>query len=106
MILMQINQLVKRYGAETILNNIKLEIKTNDRIAIVGRNGAGKSTLLKIMAGILPYDEGEIHKPKDLTFGYLDQHTGLDTEETIWNEMLSVCHTLIREERALREMEL
>lgn len=106
MILMQINQLTKRFGAEVILSNIKLEIKTNDRIAIVGRNGAGKSTLLKIMAGILPYDEGEIHKPKDITIDYLDQHTGLETKETIWNEMLSVFQPLIEEEKALRELEL
>ena len=105
MILLQINQLVKHFGAETILNNIKLEVKSNDRIAIVGRNGSGKSTLLKIMAGILPYDEGEIHQSKDVRIGYLDQHTGLETEETIWNEMKKVFHELIDEEKALREME-
>lgn len=105
MILLQINQLVKYFGAETILNNIKLEVKSNDRIAIVGRNGSGKSTLLKIMAGILPYDEGEIHQSKDVRIGYLDQHTGLETEETIWNEMKKVFHELIDEEKALREME-
>src|SRR5699024_980883 len=103
MILLQINQLAKRFGAETILTNIKLEVKTNDRIAIVGRNGSGKSTLLKIMAGILPYDEGEIHRSKDVTLGYLDQHTGLETDETIWNEMKKVFSTLIEEEKALRE---
>src|SRR5690625_4555437 len=105
MILLQINQLLKRFGAETILTNIKLEVKSNDRIAIVGRNGSGKSTLLKIMAGILPYDEGEIHRSKDVTLGYLDQHTGLETDETIWNEMKKVFSTLIEEEKALREME-
>ncbi|GAA4073488.1 ABC-F family ATP-binding cassette domain-containing protein [Amphibacillus indicireducens] len=105
MILLQINQLVKRFGAETILDNIKLEVKSNDRIAIVGRNGSGKSTLLKIMAGILSYDEGEIHRSKDVTLGYLDQHTGLETDETIWNEMKKVFSSLIEEEKNLREME-
>lgn len=105
MILMQINQLAKRYGAELILSGIKLEIKSNDRIAIVGRNGAGKSTLLRIMAGLLSYDEGEIHKPKDVTLGYLAQNTGLETNETIWNEMLSVFSELIKTEEKLRAME-
>ncbi|EUJ41776.1 ABC transporter ATP-binding protein [Brochothrix campestris FSL F6-1037] len=47
MILLQVNQLTKRFGAEAILENIQLEIKTNDRIALVGKNGAGKSTLIK-----------------------------------------------------------
>lgn len=105
MILMQINQLVKRFGADTILDNIKLEIKTQDRIAIVGRNGAGKSTLLKIMAGEWSYDEGEIHRAKDVSLGYLSQHTGLESNETIYNEMLTVFESLINEEQALRQME-
>lgn len=105
MILMQINQLVKRFGADTILDNIKLEIQTKDRIAVVGRNGAGKSTLLKIMAGELSYDEGEIHQAKDVSLGYLSQHTGLESTDTIYNEMLTVFEGLINEERALRQME-
>lgn len=106
MILMQVNNLVKRFGAEMILSNIKLEIQSNDRIAIVGRNGAGKSTLLKIMAGVLSYDEGEIHQPKDVTLGYLDQNSGLETSQTIWEEMLLVFSELIAEEKALRSLEL
>lgn len=106
MILMQINQLVKRFGAEIILDNIKLEIQTRDRVAIVGRNGAGKSTLLKIMAGEMSYDEGEIHRAKDVSLGYLSQHTGLESTETIYNEMLTVFDSLIKEELALRQMEL
>lgn len=106
MIVMQINQLIKRFGADTILENIKLEIKQNDRIAVVGRNGAGKSTLLKIMAGQLSYDEGEIHRPKETSLGYLDQHTGLETDETIWKEMLKVFDDLIKEEQSLRQLEI
>ena len=35
------------YGAETILEEINIEIKEKEKIAIIGRNGAGKSTLLK-----------------------------------------------------------
>ncbi|SDC12954.1 ATP-binding cassette, subfamily F, member 3 [Pelagirhabdus alkalitolerans] len=105
MILMQINQLTKQFGAETILNQIKLEIKSYDRIAIVGRNGAGKSTLLKIMSGLMSYDEGEIHRPKEVTLGYLDQHSGLETHLSIWDEMLEVFKPLIKEEKHLRQLE-
>ncbi|WP_077624183.1 ABC-F family ATP-binding cassette domain-containing protein [Sediminibacillus massiliensis] len=105
MILMQVNNLTKRYGAELILSNIKMEVKTNDRIAVVGRNGAGKSTLLKMMAGLLSYDEGEIHKPKEVTLGYLAQNTGLESDQSIWQEMLSVFQHLIDQEKELRKME-
>lgn len=80
MMILQVNQLSKSFGADTILNNIKLEVRNRDRIAIVGRNGAGKSTLLKIIAGQLSYEKGEIIKPKDITMGYLAQHTGLDSK--------------------------
>ncbi len=105
MIQMQINSLSKSFGAEEILSNIKLEVKQNDRIAIVGRNGAGKSTLLKIMAGELTHDEGELFKPKDLTIGYLAQHTVLESKKTIWDEMLEVFAGLLHKEKELRKME-
>ncbi|WP_080875285.1 ribosomal protection-like ABC-F family protein [Oceanobacillus timonensis] len=105
MILMQLNGISKSFGAEEILSNIKMEIKENERIAIVGRNGSGKSTLLKIMAGEMPFDGGEIFKPKDLTFGYLSQHMTLESGKTIWKEMLDVFSPLLSMEKKLREME-
>ncbi|MFD2046469.1 ABC-F family ATP-binding cassette domain-containing protein [Ornithinibacillus salinisoli] len=105
MIIMQLNGISKSYGAEEIISNIKLEIKDKDRIAIVGRNGAGKSTLLKIMANELSYDDGELFKPKDLTIGYLSQHTGLESGNTIWNEMLEVFESLLIQEKELRILE-
>ncbi|QAS52431.1 ABC-F family ATP-binding cassette domain-containing protein [Halobacillus litoralis] len=106
MILMQLNQLTKRFGAETILSNIKLEVQMNDRIAIVGRNGAGKSTLLKMMAGDMSHDEGNIFKPKETTIGYLAQNTGLQSDESIWNEMEKVFTHLKDLEKELRSMEM
>lgn len=105
MIRMQMNGLSKSFGADEILSNIKLEVKDHDRIAIVGRNGSGKSTLLKIMAGELSYDQGELFMPKDLTLGYLAQHTALESEKTIWQEMLTVFPELTKQEKQLRMME-
>ncbi|MED0940484.1 ABC-F family ATP-binding cassette domain-containing protein [Bacillus mobilis] len=105
MILLQVNALSKLYGAETILANIKLEVQTKDRIALVGRNGAGKSTLLKIIAGELSHDGGEIIKPKDVSIGYLAQNTGLETSLTIWDEMLTVFTHLQQMETKLRRLE-
>lgn len=105
LILLQVNGLSKLYGAETILANIKLEVQTKDRIALVGRNGAGKSTLLKIIAGELSHDGGEIIKPKDVSMGYLAQNTGLETSLTIWDEMLTVFTYLQQMETKLRRLE-
>ncbi|UYY99287.1 ABC-F family ATP-binding cassette domain-containing protein [Peribacillus frigoritolerans] len=105
MILLQINQLSKYYGAELILSNMKLEVQNKDRIALVGRNGAGKSTLLKIIAGQLSHDGGEIIKPKGVTIGYMAQDTGLESALTIWDEMLTVFTDLIEQEKELRRLE-
>ncbi|PFD99128.1 ABC transporter ATP-binding protein [Bacillus cereus] len=105
LILLQVNGLSKLYGAETILANIKLEVQTRDRIALVGRNGAGKSTLLKIIAGELSHDGGEMIKPKDVSIGYLAQNTGLETSLTIWDEMLTVFTHLQQMETKLRRLE-
>jgi len=105
MILLQLNKITKYYGADLILSNIKLEIQTGDKIAVVGRNGAGKSTLLKIIAGEMPFDSGEIVKPKDLTIGYLAQNTGLESTKSIWDEMLTVFEELRNIEAELRNIE-
>jgi ATP-binding cassette, subfamily F, member 3 len=105
MILLQINQLCKYYGADIVLSNIKLEVQTRDRIALVGRNGAGKSTLLKIIAGNLSYDSGDMIKPKDVKIGYLAQDTGLESDLSIWDEMLSVFAELRQQEKTLRTLE-
>src|SRR5699024_3661916 len=104
MILMQLNKIAKSFGAEEILSDITLEIKESDRIAIVGRNGAGKSTLLKIITGEFDYDEGEIFKRKDITIGYLAQHTELASDLTIWDEMLEVFKPLLEQQAELREL--
>ncbi|RHW31517.1 ABC transporter ATP-binding protein [Neobacillus notoginsengisoli] len=106
MILLQVNQLEKYYGADQILSNIKLELQNRDRAALVGRNGAGKSTLLKIIAGHISHDGGEIIKPKDVTIGYLAQNTGLESSLSIWDEMLKVFEPVRQLEFSLRELEM
>lgn len=105
MILLQVNQLSKYFAADLILSNIKFEIQTNDRVALVGRNGAGKSTLLKIIAGYESHDGGEIIRPKGTMIGYLAQNTGLESEKSIWDEMLAVFDYLHSMEKELRRLE-
>lgn len=87
MILLQINKLEKSYDGEVIFSHVDFEVKTGERIAIVGRNGAGKTTLMKIIAGVESYDEGNISKGKQITMGYLTQQMTLDSNDTVMNEM-------------------
>ncbi|UOY91567.1 ABC-F family ATP-binding cassette domain-containing protein [Ectobacillus sp. JY-23] len=105
MILLQVNGLTKSFGADIVLSNIKLEVQSRERVALVGRNGAGKSTLLKIIAGEMSYTSGEIIKSKDVTIGYLAQNTGLETSATIGEEMRTVFAHLQYMEQSLRKLE-
>ncbi|MEI5989168.1 ABC transporter ATP-binding protein [Enterococcus termitis] len=106
MILLQANQIARYFGADTLFENIQMEISTNSRIALVGRNGAGKSTLLKIIAGIDAPDAGTIAKNKTASLGYLAQDTGLDSDKTVWDEMLEAFVDVITMEKRMRELEL
>ncbi|MEH6967163.1 ABC-F family ATP-binding cassette domain-containing protein [Priestia megaterium] len=105
MIILQLNGITKHYGAEPILSNIKLEVQSKDRIALVGRNGAGKSTLLKIIAEQLSYDSGEIIKPKGVSIDYMGQDTVLESTLSIWEEMMTVFAPLKKMEKELRTLE-
>ncbi|NME06751.1 ABC-F family ATP-binding cassette domain-containing protein [Psychrobacillus sp. BL-248-WT-3] len=105
MIVLQVNQVTKSFNGEDILTNVKLEVQDRDRVALVGRNGAGKSTLLKIIAGEMSYDSGDIIMPKNIRLGYLEQHAGLESKLTIWEEMKSIFSHLIDSEKELRSLE-
>ncbi|MBM7700513.1 ATP-binding cassette domain-containing protein [Kurthia huakuii] len=105
MIVLQVNQLYKSYIADEILSGVKLEVQHRDRVALVGRNGAGKSTLLKIIAGQLSYDSGDIIMPKDIRLGYLDQHAGLDSDLSVWDEMMTIFEPLKALEKTMRSLE-
>lgn len=103
--LLQTQNIIRRFGGEELFSGITLEIKDNARIGLVGRNGAGKSTLLKIIAGIEAPDEGRIMKKKDITIGFLDQHGGLESSRTIWDEMLEIFKPLLNIEQEMRILE-
>ncbi|OCS82456.1 ABC-F family ATP-binding cassette domain-containing protein [Caryophanon tenue] len=105
MIVLQVNQLYKSFIADEILSGVKLEVQHRDRVALVGRNGAGKSTLLKIIAGQMSYDSGDIIIPKDVRIGYLEQHAGIDSALTIWDEMMTIFEPVRKMEAKLRHLE-
>lgn len=105
MIILQAHNLSKAFGSNQILTNIQIEVRQGERVGLVGVNGAGKSTLLKILVGELSYDQGEIFKRKDTTMGYLAQHSGLDSQNSIWEEMLTVFQATLELETRLRFLE-
>ncbi len=105
MILIQASHISKSFQGESILEDVSIQVQKGERVGLVGVNGAGKSTLLKILTGELSHDAGEIMKAKGVTLGYLAQNTGLESEATIWQEMMEVFAPLREMEQKMRQLE-
>lgn len=101
MIILQANGIAKSFSGEPLLENINFEVQTGERIALVGRNGAGKSTLLKIILAKETSELGTVTIPKSIQIGYLDQRTGLESQQTIWDELMLVFSDLKQMETQL-----
>ncbi|AIO18775.1 putative ABC transporter ATP-binding protein [Candidatus Izimaplasma bacterium HR1] len=73
MIEVNINNISKTFGADLIFENISFDIKTNERIGLIGPNGSGKTTLIKMLYGVENINSGSVSFRKGSKLGYLDQ---------------------------------
>lgn len=89
-ILLQVQNACKVYDAERLFNPVTFEVKSGERIALIGPNGGGKSTILKMIMGDLPTDEGLIIKKKNLSIGYLSQAVISGKDQTLYEEASEV----------------
>lgn len=99
------NNISKSFGTDVIIKSCSFNIEDHEKAAIVGINGAGKSTLLKIITGIEPADTGLVTLAKDKTLGYLAQQQNLGSDNTIYDELLSVKQYVLDMEKELRSIE-
>ena len=56
MIEIELNNVKKNYGLKNVLDGVNFEVKTGERISLIGENGSGKSTILKIISGVEKQD--------------------------------------------------
>lgn len=96
----------KAFSDQQVLCNVSFHIEDYDKAAIVGINGAGKTTLLKIIVGEQSADNGIVTLSKGKTLGYLAQNQDVSSQNTIYDELLSVKADVIEMERKIRELEL
>ncbi|MBO6145211.1 MAG: ABC-F family ATP-binding cassette domain-containing protein [Bacilli bacterium] len=73
MIEISLNNIKKSFGFKNILDGLNIEIKTGDRVSIIGENGCGKTTVLNIINSIENIDSGTIAIRRGAKIGYLNQ---------------------------------
>ncbi len=88
MIEIELNNIKKNYGLKNVLDGVSFEIKTGERIALIGDNGSGKSTILKIISGEEKADSGKVNIRKEAEIGYLKQVYPNENDSIVVEEYL------------------
>ncbi|MCR5458202.1 MAG: ATP-binding cassette domain-containing protein [Clostridiales bacterium] len=105
MVLLSVNSICVSFGTNIILDNVNFSINDNDKLGIVGINGAGKSTLAKLVSKDMVPTSGNIFLAKNKSIGYLAQNATIDSERTVFDEMLLAFPEAYTMDKRLEEIE-
>lgn len=99
------SNICKTYIVDVILDKISFSVEDGDKIGVIGLNGTGKTTLFNILAGNISKDSGDMYLQKDMKIGYLEQHTKIESDKSVYNQCLEVFEDLIIMEDDIRNLE-
>lgn len=85
---LQVENLIKSFGADVIVNGITFGIAEGEKIGLIAKNGTGKSTLLNILAGVDTPDSGTVIYRNDLRVGYLPQMPTFEGSRSVMDTCL------------------
>ena len=103
--ILSVNNIDKTFVDNHILKSVSFHLNENDKAALIGVNGCGKTTLLKIIMGLEHADNGEVTMSKDLSVGYLPQNAVLDSDRTVYEEVLSTKQDMVEMEALLEKLQ-
>ena len=84
--MLNIHNLTVSFQGDDLFSGITFQLRSGDRVGLVGKNGAGKSTLLKILSGEQEYDTGQIASDKQISIGFLKQDIDFVKGRTVLEE--------------------
>ncbi|MFP4371590.1 MAG: ATP-binding cassette domain-containing protein, partial [Halanaerobium sp.] len=105
MAILNINNLKKEYGIETVLKDFSLNVNQGESVALIGPNGSGKTTIFRIITGQEHFSEGTVSVRNDIEVGYLDQLPDFNTELTIYQELEKVFAEVKRQIKEMQRLE-
>ena len=73
------------YGHVPLLDHAEFKLDKGERVGLLGRNGTGKTSMLKVIAGLVPLDDGKVWRAPGLRIGYVPQEPMLDDAATVFN---------------------
>lgn len=88
--MLRLEHISKIYPTGEVLKDVTWEVKSGDRVGLVGVNGAGKTTQLKIIMGEIEPTTGEVIRPASLHIGYLTQEFEVEPTRTVREEFWTV----------------
>src|SRR5262245_13502371 len=103
--MLTVSSISKLYADVVVLADVSFQLRSAERVALVGANGTGKSTLLRLIAGELRPDAGSISLAPGTRAVYLPQDAGVAPGRTLHDEMASVFARIAEIERRQRELE-
>ena len=88
-VVVEVNDVAKRYGPKTVFSKARFNIERGDRIALVGVNGAGKSTMIRLLSGVETPSEGELKLGHNVEVDYFaqDQYKALNPEARLLDDL-------------------
>ncbi len=102
--MLNIHNLTVSFQGDDLFSGITFQLRSGDRIGLVGKNGAGKSTLLKILAGEQEYDAGQIASDKETSIGFLKQDIDFEKGRTVLEETYEAFKLIKQLENQLEEI--
>ena len=106
MAVLSVHNLEMSFSERVLFSQVSFDIEASDKVGFIGVNGVGKTTLFKILCGKMEQTGGDFFTSKNLKIGYMEQHACSNSENTVYNELLSVFPHLIRMEEEIDRLNL